>query len=73
LASSRPEASGSGSPTSPNRYDTTRRDAPPGRAFTRDAPTIARTLAFRGFPSLVPRAWRIVHDVNEASLYPLVE
>jgi hypothetical protein len=34
---------------------------------------VAGTLDFRGFPSLVLREWRMVHDVNEASVYLMAE
>jgi hypothetical protein len=42
-----------------------------GRRAAREAPTVASTLEFRGFPSLVPRAWSLMHDANEASVYLL--
>jgi hypothetical protein len=31
--------------------------------------TVAATLEFRGFPSLAAGRWRMVQDVNEASVY----
>jgi len=53
--------------------DHARRDVPPGGRAGDGLPAVAGTLAFRGFPSLVPREWRMVHDVNEASVWVLTQ
>jgi 4-amino-4-deoxy-L-arabinose transferase-like glycosyltransferase len=64
-------------PPAPRRLfllvDHARLDLPPSRRVVHDRQTVASTLEFRGFWSLLPRVWREVHDVNEASVYLLVE
>lgn len=64
-------------PPAPRRLflvaDHPRRDVPSGPRATDGVPAIAGTLRFRGFPSLIPREWRMVHDVNEASVFVLLQ
>jgi hypothetical protein len=59
-------------PPAPRRLflvaDHARRDGPSGQRAPDGRQAVAVTLDFRGFPSLVPREWRMVHDVNEASV-----
>jgi hypothetical protein len=64
-------------PPAPRRLflvvDHARLDLPPSRRVARDRQTVTSTLEFRGFRSLLPREWREVQDVNEASVYLLAE
>jgi 4-amino-4-deoxy-L-arabinose transferase-like glycosyltransferase len=53
--------------------DHARHDLPAGMRVLRDRHTVAGTLDFRGFPSLVSREWQMVHDANEASVYLMAE